>query len=633
MELGGESDAEIAAAAAALIGDGMAVDAASFPAGPAASALWQIRADGAGLAGRAPSGRQAWPGWEDAAIPPERLGAYLRAFDDLLNTHGLTGIPYGHFGDGCVHIRLDLPLDRAPESLREFVSDAAALVIGHGGSFSGEHGDGRARSELLPLMYSSTMIGLFAAVKQLFDPRDLLNPGVLVRPAPLDADLRRPAAQPIPASGGFAFADDAGDFTAAVHRCVGIGKCRADSGGSAGAEDGFMCPSYRATKDEKDVTRGRGRVLQDLAIGSGPPDWASPDVQESLELCLSCKACASDCPAGVDLARYKSEVLFRRFAGRRRPRTHYTLGRLPWWLTQLHRWPPVVSRAVNRLLSGRRTRRRLLKSAGIDPGRAAPAIPPTSFRRTWTDPGPAGGDRRTVVLWPDSFSDHLAPGAAADAARVLADAGYHVVVPPRTACCGLTWVTTGQLDGAKRRQRELLDVLAPYAAVGIPIVGLEPSCVATVRGDLAELLPDDPRTGDVAGAVLTLAEVLTTAHRDHGWQVPDLTGARLLVQPHCHHHAVLGFGTDRELLAAAGAESTVLAGCCGMAGDFGMQDGHLGISTAVAETTLLPAVRAMAPGTVVLADGYSCRTQLADLAGVGSVTLAQLLADRLPRAR
>src|SRR4051812_40373262 len=297
VEIGGEHAAAAQAAAEALVRDASALDARIMPAGPEATAMWRIREDGAGLAGRTPDGRQAWPGWEDAAVPPENLGAYLREFETLMGTYGLTGLPYGHFGDGCIHVRIDLPLEDGGTVFRNFIVDAAQLVVRHGGSCSGEHGDGRARSELLPIMYSRSVLDLFAGVKNVFDPDNRLNPGVLVRPRPIDADLRRPLAHPVLATSGFSFSHDGGDFTRAVHRCVGVGKCRADTS----AAGGFMCPSYLATRDEKDSTRGRARVLQELTNGTTINTWSAAEVHESLDLCLSCKACSSDCPAGVDM--------------------------------------------------------------------------------------------------------------------------------------------------------------------------------------------------------------------------------------------------------------------------------------------------------------------------------------------
>lgn len=631
VEMGGETASAADASAASLIRGAAAMDAMIFQTGPAATAMWRIRENGAGLAGRTAAGRQAWPGWEDAAVPPANLGAYLREFQDLTDAYGVTGLPYGHFGDGCIHVRLDLPLHRAPEVFRQFVFDAAHLVVRHGGSCSGEHGDGRARGELLPVMYSPQAIDLFAGVKALFDPDDLLNPGILVRPRPLDSDLRRPQARMVPAQDGFSFSGDDGDFTTAVHRCVGIGKCRADNS----AAGGFMCPSYLASKDEKDVTRGRARVLQELTNGALIPDFASREVHESLDLCLSCKACASDCPAGVDMAQYKSEVLHRTYQGRLRPISHYSLGWLPRWLSLVDRLPRIAPAVINRFGAIGPLARAALRAGGMDPRRRLPRFPPTGFTRSWRRKArhhqassPGTGGNHAVVLWADSFTDGLSPEVAHAAAAVLEDAGYRVLVPEEKVCCGLTWITTGQLTAARKRLVALLDVMEPYVAQGFSIVGLEPSCTAVLRSDLQALLPGDPRAAAVAAATRTLAELLAGTS---GWQPPDLVGVEILVQPHCHQHAVMGFTSDRELLERSGAVSTVLSGCCGLAGNFGMETGHYNMSVAVAENSLLPALRARSDSSLVLADGFSCRTQSEQLAGVAPVHLAQLLQQHISR--
>jgi Fe-S oxidoreductase len=405
-----------------------------------------------------------------------------------------------------------------------------------------------------------------------------------------------------------------------------------------------MCPSYLATRDEKDSTRGRARVLQEMANGSLVTDgWRSPEVHEALELCLSCKACASDCPAGVDMAQYKAEVLHRTYRRRLRPPSHYALGWLPRWT----RLAGIAPRLANALLRPRPVVRLVLSAGGMDPRRTIPPFAPLPFHTWWRrtanratpegpravqPPAPVGevadrpGDRPEVVLWVDSFSDAFSPGVARAALAVLADAGYRVVVPPRRVCCGLTWISTGQLDGARRRLSGLLDVLGPYAERGVPIVGLEPSCTAVLRSDLLDLLPDDPRAAVVAGATRTLAELLTAA----GWTPPSLAGTTVVAQPHCHQHAVMSYDADRALLRGAGARCTTLAGCCGLAGNFGMEKGHYEVSVAVAEAALLPALRDADPGTVLLADGFSCRTQAEQLAGVRGLHLAELLAARLP---
>ncbi|NDK23955.1 FAD-binding oxidoreductase [Streptomyces sp. TR1341] len=627
IEVGGADAAEAMSTARAVAADAGALGHLVVPAGAEAAALWGIRADGAGLAGRTPDGRPAWPGWEDAAVPPERLGDYLRAFDALLADHGVQGLPYGHFGDGCVHVRVDVPLERGGAALRAFVTDAARLVAAHGGSLSGEHGDGRARGELLPLMYSPEVLRLFAAFKGLFDPAGVLNPGVGVAPRPLDADLRYGDARPLALRDGYRLPADGGDLTRAVHRCTGVGKCRA-----GGASGGFMCPSYRVTRDEKDSTRGRARVLQEMANGTlVTGGWRAPEVHESLELCLSCKACASDCPAGVDMAAYKTQVLHESYRGRLRPPSHYALGWLPRWLRLLGATAPVGPALANALAQAGPLTRRLLPLAGLDARRSLPRVPGRPFSRRPALPRTyrAAERGRTVILWADCFSDALSPRVPAAAAQVLTEAGFTVRLPGGRPCCGLTWISTGQLTAARRRLRRLVRLLAPEVRVGALIVGLEPSCTAVLRSDLPELLGDEPDVAEVSRSVRTLAEVLMHDRpADSGWRPPDLSHVRAVVQPHCHQHAVLGFDADRRLLTEAGADITELSGCCGMAGNFGMEQGHYDLSVAVAETSLLPALRRSDEATLYMADGFSCRTQAQDLAGRAGLHLAELLADR-----
>jgi FAD/FMN-containing dehydrogenase/Fe-S oxidoreductase len=578
------------------------------------AALWRIREDGAGLASRPAGGVFFHPGWEDAAVPPDVLGAYLRDFDALLADRGLAGLPYGHFGEGCVHVRIDFPLRRpgGVEGFRGFLSDAARLVAGYGGSMSGEHGDGRARGELLPLMYSAEALAAFRAVKRAFDPDGLLNPGVLVDPAPITADLRPPGARPFRERLALAYHDDAGDFANAVHRCVGVGKCRADLTGTGGV----MCPSYLATRRERDSTRGRARVLQEMVNGSHlTGGWRSPEVRDVLDLCLQCKGCAVDCPTGVDMASYKAEVLYQSYARRLRPRSHYSLGWLPRWARLAARAP----RLVNRLLRFPPAAAAGKWLAGVDRRRPLPTFAGRTFRQWFATHPAATGD--PVMLWVDTWTEHFTPQVGVAAVRVLEAAGYSVHVPDGPLCCGLTWISTGQLDAARKQLRRSVEALA---AAGMPVVGLEPSCTAVFRGDAAELLgPTVPAARTVAAATHTLAELLA---RRAGWQPPDLSGVHGVVQPHCHQHAVMGFGADAEILRRGGAPVTTVGGCCGLAGNFGAERGHFDVSVAVAETALLPAVRAAGADASVLADGFSCRTQLAHLTGRQGHHLAEILA-------
>ena len=684
--------------ARALCADSAAIDTVVYPPGAQASALWRIRADGAGLGGRTPpdgaggGDQQAWPGFEDAAVPPENLGAYLRDFTALMEEFDIDGLLYGHFGDGCVHVRLAMPLD-TPEGVahsRAFLQSAARICAAHGGSVSGEHGDGRARGELLRFMYSPEMLDLFARVKHIFDPDNLLNPGVLAAPMdeaeassrararnagaagvaghsgsalelqpgvdPLDANLRRVAARPMPADGGFAFTHDGGDFTAAVHRCTGVGKCRAGVSGT------FMCPSYLATREEKDVTRGRSRILQEAANSQLIKAIDSPEVLEALDLCLACKACSADCPAGVDMARYRSEALFRTYRGRMRPLSHYTLGWLPR-LTRVTARVPGLSTVANAVMSVAPLRSLAFRLIGLDPRRGMPALQSGTFT-AWARrhsllagsvPASASSDavsdarerggvpassmtgspimngphdpsgRPYALVWADSFSQTLDDAGARAVVDVLEANGFAPIVAP-DACCGLTWITTGQLSGAKKHLASLLGVLAPFAASGIPIVGVEPSCTAVLRDDLLDLLPEDPRSELVSSATRTLAEVLSAVPAS-ARRLPSLEGVEIVAQPHCHHYSVMGWDADQALLESLGARVTRLEGCCGLAGNFGMEAGHYDLSVSVASHSLLPSLSAQ-PDAVYLADGFSCRTQAAQLAGRGGVHLATLLAGR-----
>ncbi|NUS88474.1 MAG: FAD-binding oxidoreductase [Streptomyces sp.] len=594
-------------------------------------ALWRIREDASGTATRMPDGSEAWPGWEDCAVPPARLGAYLRDFRALMAQHGLRGTPYGHFGDGCIHVRIDFDLLTAAgiRVFRGFSTDLAELVVAHGGSLSGEHGDGLARAELLPKMYGDDMVRLFSRFKDLWDPAGGLNPGALARPQRMEENLRFAVLPRGPVDVEFGYPHDDGDFSAAVRRCVGVAKCRNESVSGASV----MCPSYRATGEEQHSTRGRARLLHEMLAGEVVRDgWRSEEVRGALDLCLSCKGCRSDCPVGVDMATYKAEFLHHHYEGRVRPAAHYSMGWLPLWLRAgaALRAAPVVN-----ALAGVRPLALLAKrAAGIAPLRAIPELATEPFTRWWRKRA-RGGDvvatrGRTVVLWPDTFTNYLSPSVGRSAVAVLEAAGLRVVVPPKPVCCGLTWVSTGQLDRARAVMRRTLDVMAPALDAGLPVVGLEPSCTAALRTDLPELLgPDDPQAAHAA----RLADAVTTfaqAMEDHApdWQPPK-ADRPVVGQTHCHQHAVLGDAAERRLRARAGLTGELSGGCCGLAGNFGFEQGHYDVSVACAEEQLLPSVRAADPAAEVLADGFSCRTQLEQLAGRRARHLAEVLAERL----
>ncbi|WP_423058047.1 FAD-binding and (Fe-S)-binding domain-containing protein [Brevibacterium linens] len=670
VELTGEDEAELESETQRLIAESKSLDSAVLDA-KAAAEVWAIRADGAGLVSRTPDGRDAHAGWEDSAVPVDHLGDYLHDLMELLEEHGLWAIPYGHFGDGCLHMRVDFPLEdpNGGQVMRDFMVAATKLVARYGGSVSGEHGDGRARSELLRLMYAPAALDLFAQVKRLFDPQHLLNPGVIVDPDALDESVRLtqlPLRQELPGTLAMAYEGESAGFASAVHRCTGVGKCRADSA----AGGGIMCPSYQATRDERHSTRGRARVLQEMVSGDLlEPRWDSPEVHEALDLCLSCKACGTECPTGTDMSTYKAEVLHQTYKGKLRPMKHYSLGFLP----QLARLVTPVAPVLNKVsgLPGLTTLAK--KMAGIDGRRSIPQFASTTFRKWWTTTAEAAPRSRAnaeVVLFADSWSNHFAPRILAAAVAVLEQAGVHVRVIDQTVCCGLPLISTGQLDAAKANLSETITALD--ATGDVPIIGVEPSCLATLKDDSLKLVADEA-SHRVAVRVQTLAQYLLSI----GAELPDLSGVEALVQPHCHQSAIFGNAADKELLARAGASTEFLGGCCGLAGNFGVEEGHYETSVAVAEVALLPALRkrgratgvearggsgagassAGTPGSgsaassadatesstdasptgalestsserlqVVLADGYSCRTQITDLSNAEGVSLAEILA-------
>ncbi|MFC9845865.1 FAD-linked oxidase C-terminal domain-containing protein [Streptomyces sp. NPDC060223] len=716
VETGGADAGEARARADAIVRAADVIDSlvVTDPAGQ--RALWRLREDASGTATRMPDGSEAWPGWEDCAVPPARLGPYLRDFRALLTAHGLRGTPYGHFGDGCIHVRIDFDL-MTPAGVgrfRLFSEELADVVVSHGGSLSGEHGDGQARAELLPRMYGAEMVGLFERVKGIWDPDDLLNPGMLVRPHRLDENLRFAVLPKELVDVAFGYPADGGDFSAAVRRCVGVAKCRTTS--AAGAD--VMCPSFRATGEEEHSTRGRARLLHEMLAGEVVTDgWRSTEVRDALDLCLSCKGCRSDCPVGVDMATYKAEFLHHHYEGRRRPAAHYAMGWLPVWLGFVARTR--TARIVNSLAGVGFLAAVAKRLGGIAPERGIPTVARETFSRWWSrrfrervrgfvrgvkrgDRGPFpgfgadsgarsgsgfgsgsgsgfgfgsgsgfGSGGEVVVVWPDTFTEYLSPSVGKAAVRVLEAAGLTVLLPPTKAmrftpagvgagagmperpsrgpvgdgvtkgplgfgavlprrrhrvCCGLTYVSTGQLDRARTVMRRTLDLMESYLEMGTPVVVLEPSCAAALRTDLPELLHDDPRAARLAAAVTTFAEALER-HAPH-WTPPRLDRPAA-GQTHCHQHAVLGDAADRRLRETAGLTGPLAGGCCGLAGNFGFEKGHYDVSTACAEEQLLPAVRAATDDTVILADGFSCRTQLEQLAGRRGRHLAEVLAEGL----
>jgi FAD/FMN-containing dehydrogenase/Fe-S oxidoreductase len=591
--------------------------------------LFGIRESALAVSARDPrTGQDNYEGWEDAALPTDRLADYLAEWVALLDEYGFTEgtAIYGHFGHGCIHTRIPFELGSTAgvASYRSFMERSADLCVKYGGSLSGEHGDGQSRGELLERMYGPELVAAFESVKALFDPRNRMNPGKVVHPYRLDEHLHvGPDYDPADPASAFAYPSDDGRFTRAVERCIGVGRCRRTEGD-------VMCPSYRVTGEEHHSTRGRARLLWEMLRGHEDSPitdgWRSTEVRDALDLCLACKGCLSDCPVNVDMATYKAEFLHHHYEGRqwRRPRSHLSMG----WLPALARVASPLAPLVNRVTSSRAAG--LLKRAGgIDERRSIPAFATPRFTHWFRERGSRGsGERGEVLLWPDTFTEFLHPRAGADAVRVLEAAGFTVRVPEKELCCGLTWVTTGQLDVAAKVLGRTLDALAPAVGDGMPIVGLEPSCTAVFTDDAPNLLPG-PRADAIAAATTTLGRLL--AERAPDWTPPGLAGREVMVQQHCHQHATGGYGAEADLLHRAGAEVEVLdSGCCGLAGNFGFEQGHYEVSVACGEAVLLPRVRAADGGTAVIADGFSCRTQIDQLTERRGDHLASLLASGLP---
>jgi FAD/FMN-containing dehydrogenase/Fe-S oxidoreductase len=561
--------------------------------------LWKVRESGLGATAYVPMERDHWPGWEDAAVPPDRVGDYLRDFDALLDEHGYRAALYGHFGDGCVHCRIDFDLRTAGgiRDWRRFLDEAADLVVSYGGSLSGEHGDGQARAELLEKMFGSELVKAMEQLKAIWDPGNRMNPHKVVDPYPIVSNLKLGAGYDPKQPRGlhFAYPEDGGSFAHAALRCVGAGACRDTASGT-------MCPSYMVTLDEQHTTRGRARILYEMLEGDTVTDgFRSGEVREALDLCLSCKGCKGDCPVHVDMATYKAEFLAKHYKRRLRPRQAYSLGLIMFHARVAARAP----RLANALASLPVVKR----LGGIAPRRELPRFARETFAAWFARRGTVNPHGEPVVLFADTFGQYLRPEPLQAAVEVLEATGRRVVLPERPLCCGRPLYDYGMLPTARRFLQRLCDTLGPHARDGAYIVGVEPSCVAVFRDELVGMLPHDENAKRLSKHTLTLAEFLM----QDGWEPPPLD-RRALVHGHCHHKAVMGMSAEQQLYERMGLDAELLdAGCCGLAGSFGFEAEHHDISVRIAEHRLLPAVRDAAGDTLLIADGFSCRTQIEQL--------------------
>ncbi|MGH9410239.1 MAG: FAD-binding and (Fe-S)-binding domain-containing protein [Vicinamibacterales bacterium] len=620
VEFGGESkeatDARASAVMAALKAGPNAPSMKLFTDDSEEEEVWKIRESGLGATAHVSQTQPTWPGWEDSAVPPDQVGPYLRKLRALLDKYGYGCDLYGHFGQGCIHTRIDFDLQTADgiRKYRAFVEDAADLVVSLGGSLSGEHGDGQARGELLPKMFGPELMQAFHEFKSIWDPEWRMNPGKVIDPYPVDVNLRLGTDYAPPrVKTHFRFPNDTGSFAKATLRCVGVGECRRLEGGT-------MCPSFMVTREEKDSTRGRARLLFEMLEGDPLSDgWQSEAVKDALDLCLACKGCKGDCPVRVDMATYKSEFLSHYYEGHRRPVTAYAFGLIHYWA----RLGSLAPGLVNFVTQTPGLSQAAKLASGMSLEREIPPFAPFTFKDWFAHrPRQRAGSGPRVILWPDTFNNHFHPHTAIAAVQAIERAGFQVVVPRRPLCCGRPLYDYGMLDLARRWLRDIIQTLEPEIQAGTPIVALEPSCAAVFRDELREMLPEDENAKRLSKQTYVLSEFLTerdyafpTLHRD------------LLVHGHCHHKAVLGFEAEQKALEAMGLEPRVLeSGCCGMAGSFGFERDHYDVSVAVGERVLLPAVRSAPRDTLILADGFSCRTQIAQQTDRRALHLAELIA-------
>ncbi len=638
IEFGGDSKEESDARARKLIQELRrhgALDAKLYDDPQQEKQIWKVRESGLGATAHVPQKPLTWPGWEDSAVPPEKMGDYLRRLRKLLDRYGYEGDFYGHFGQGCLHTRIDFDLESGPgiDRYRAFVYEAADLVVSLGGSLSGEHGDGQARAELLPKMFGPELIEAFREFKRIWDPDGRMNPGKVVDAYSISDNLRLgPNYRPAELATHFRYPEDKGSFGRALLRCVGVGKCRREEGGT-------MCPSFRVTRDEEHSTRGRARLLFEMLRGDAvQTGWRSREVRDALDLCLSCKGCKSDCPVNVDMATYKAEFLSHHYAGRLRPRSAYAFGLISWWARAGALFPGLVNLATRTPPLSRFAH----ALADVDPRREIPLFAAQTFRDWFrktrrgsggerSRKGPGRHLRGRVLLWPDTFNDHFHPGTARAATEVLEAAGFEVDVPRGRLCCGRPLYDYGMLDLARSFLRRTLDGLREELRAGTLLVVLEPSCAAVFRDELTGLLPDDEDAKRLSRQTVLLSELL--AARAPEWS-PGRLSRRAILQTHCHQKSVLSVQEERDLLERLGLElEEPESGCCGMAGGFGFERKHCDVSLAIGEQALIPAVREARSDTLIVADGFSCREQIRQETGREGLHLAEVLHLTLRRPK
>jgi FAD/FMN-containing dehydrogenase/Fe-S oxidoreductase len=579
--------------------------------------LWEIRESGLGSTSKIPHLPDFYPGWEDSAVAPKDVGNYLRDLQKLFDKYGYTASLYGHFGQGCIHCSIDFDLFTAEgiDRWKKFLNEAAHLVTSYGGSLSGEHGDGQARGSLLPIMFGDEIMEAFREFKSIWDPQGKMNPGKVIDAYPVDENLRWGTHyHPWEPDTHFAFAEDRGSFAYAANRCVGTGKCRKH-------DSGTMCPSYMVTREERHSTRGRARLLFEMLEGNPlQKGWRDESVKEALDLCLACKGCRGECPVSVDMATYKAEFLSHYFKGRPRPIAAYAFGLMYWWARIASRMPRIANFFTQTPML-----RDIAKAlATVAPQRRIPVFALQTFKAWFKKRPVRNADKPPAILWPDTWNNHFHPSTPQAAVEVLEAAGFRVIVPSVSLCCGRPLYDYGMLDLAKRMLHQILDALRAQIRAGVCVVGLEPSCVSVFRDELVNLLPNDGDARLLSQQTYLLSEFLVK--KAPKFVVPTLH-AKALVHGHCHQKAVLDFGDEEQLLKQLGLDYTILdSGCCGMAGAFGFEKGeHYDVSIKCGERVVLPKVREAALDTLIVGNGFSCREQISQTTDRQAMHIAQVL--------
>ncbi|HEY9137268.1 MAG TPA: FAD-binding and (Fe-S)-binding domain-containing protein [Terriglobus sp.] len=587
-----------------------------------AARVWKVRESALGASVFVPGEKSGWEGWEDSAVPPEHLGNYLRELFHLLDEYGYRTPMYGHFGQGCVHLRIsfDLRTQQGAENYRAFIDRAADVVLKYGGSFSGEHGDGQARACLLPKMFGDELMDAFLEFKRLWDPTNAMNPGKLIDPiAVYDAidNLRiGPGYEPATTKTWFTYPNDEG-FAGATERCVGVGACRRN-------DHGTMCPSYMATHEEKHSTRGRAHMLWEMLNGNTITDgWKSEEIHSALDLCLSCKACKTECPVNVDMATWKSEFLAHYYEGKHRPLNHYGFGYMDKWAS-LASIAPTLANLPMKFASLASLAKRMLH---IAPQRELPQFAKKNFRDDFNRTHAWKSHQADAILWADTWNNYFHPSALHAAADLLHDAGYTIATQRQHICCGRPLYDFGFLDEAKKYLRRVLDTFANEIDAGLPVIMLEPSCATVFRDELLNFYPNDERAKKLAKQTIMLSEALERKQ----WQPPQMPGQRIVVHGHCHQKTQMTMKSDMALLQATGASVELLdSGCCGMAGPFGFEKDKYEVSQTLAERVLMPAVRAASQQDIIVSNGFSCREQVAQNGPRRAVHLSEVLTGIKP---